>query len=1066
MALKFGGLRWRFVALTVLTLIPVFMAGIGLTTYFVYRGQELETRKSEESLLLAAQSYLHSRVETARMDTVFLANSPYVKTLVREHIWGGGRDDTRNLDELLSGFLLAKRIYGQLRILDASGWERYRLDYHDDRVERRSQDQLQLKRNRYYFQEAMRTPAGGVSISRFDLNREQGKISFPVTPMLRFAAPVESRRNEPAGVFILNYFGDWLLDDLVRSMPHGKGFWIVVKDDGTYVHHDRDPGRNWGGPDSLDTGMGLFRDFPEQAATLLRGGAANVRFEGEEWLASARRVSLGRPDENLTLIHLTESPTLMAAFRNISWLIYLVPLGAFLVGLTIALYGGYALSSPLLDLKRTMAGFADGNRALRADVRGHDEIGVLAEIFNDMAERLSMLYENLEGQVRMRAEELGRTNARLARSEAVNAAIIDNTLEGIVTADLQGRIIGFNKAAERIFGYQASEVLGRSASMLQPSPYREEHAKYLERYLQTGEARIIGLGRELTGVRKDGSAFPLHLGISDVTVGEQRFFTAVLRDMTDIRRAEQKLVWSEKRFRATFEQAAVGIAHVGLDGSWLLINDRFCGILGYSREELMVRTFQDITHPEDLEADLELVGKVLAGEIENYNMEKRYIRKVGGIVWVNLTVSLLRDAHGKPVHFISVVEDITERKRTDEALRRTRLSIDRSREGIYWVRPDGTFFDVNEGAGRLLGIAREELLHMGLGDVDPDFDTAGWAERFKEHKALGGMRFESRHYRVGGEPIPVEVVTYYQEFGGEEFLCCFVSDISARKEAESRLIEAKEEAERAREGAEAASQAKSNFLASMSHELRTPLNAIIGFAEVMQDKYFGPLTEKQEEYVGDILQSGQHLLSLINDILELSKIEAGKMELQPSLFDLDLLLNTSLIYIREKAARHGIELRLGLEQGLGMISADERKIKQVVFNLLSNASKFTPDGGSIELSARRESAKEVRNLVPEPLRDDLCAASGDWVVVSVADSGIGLCDEDLQKVFEEFYQVRSGRTGKTPGTGLGLPLSAQLLRLHGGTIWAESAGEGRGSRFVFVLPADGREESHPVGTEE
>jgi signal transduction histidine kinase len=316
------------------------------------------------------------------------------------------------------------------------------------------------------------------------------------------------------------------------------------------------------------------------------------------------------------------------------------------------------------------------------------------------------------------------------------------------------------------------------------------------------------------------------------------------------------------------------------------------------------------------------------------------------------------------------------------------------------------------------------------------------------------MRFEARHRRAGGTLIPVEVVTYYQEFDGEQFLCCFVSDIGQRKDAEQKLIRARDEAEQARQTAEAASQAKSNFLASMSHELRTPLNAIIGFAEVMQDKYFGPLTAKQEEYVGDILQSGHHLLSLINDVLELSKIEAGKMELQPSRLDLDMLLSTSLIYIREKASRHGIDLRLDLRPDLGLINADERKIKQVVFNLLSNASKFTPDGGSIVLSARRLSAEEARGMVPEPLRGGLSKEDGDWLEVAVTDSGIGLREHDLQKVFEEFYQVSAGRTGKTPGTGLGLSLSAQLLALHGGAIWAESRGEGQGSRFAFVLPAD------------
>lgn len=1064
MALKISGIRWRLVALTVLTLIPVFAAGLGLTTYFVYRGQEQGTLRQEEALLQAAQTYLSGRIEIARRDALFLADSPAVRTLLAPG--PSAASESSALEALLSGFLLAKRIYGQLRVIDAGGWERYRLDYADGRVVRAPADRLQFKRERYYFREAMQIPPGEVYVSRFDLNRENGKITLPATSMLRIASPIADAAGNRLGVFVINYFGERLLNDLVQAMPHNTGYWVMVRSDGSYVYHDRDPGRNWGGPDDLDTGMGLFRDYPVQAATLIQGRSAELEMAGRTWLASPLPLDLGNPRDELTLIHFAEKPTFAAAFRNISRLVLLVPVAAFFVALVFALYGGAALSRPLLGLTRTMSAFSAGDRTQRASVRSRDEIGLLARIFNDMAERLNLLYENLEDQVRRRTEELEWTNARLARSEATNSAIIDKTMEGIVSADLQGRIIGYNKAAERIFGYTAAEVLGQNVTVLQPSPYREEHSKYVERYLRTGVAHIIGRDRELAGRRKDGTVFPLRLGISEVVVGQQRFFTALLQDMTEIRRAEKELRWSERRFRATFEQAAVGIAHVGLDGSWLRFNDKLCDIVGYSREELMGRTFQDITHPDDLAADLELVRRVLDGEIENYSMEKRYFRKGGDIVWVNLTVSLLRDDAGEPAHFISVLEDITERRRTDENLRRTRLSIDSSGEGIYWVRPDGSFFDVNEGAARLLGIPRTELLGMGLGDLDPDFDRAGWPRRFEEHKEKGGMSFEARHRRAGGALIPVEVVTYYQEFGGEEFLCCFVSDISRRKDAEQRLIHAKEEAEGARAAAEAASQAKSNFLASMSHELRTPLNAIIGFAEVMQDKYFGPLTDKQEEYVEDILQSGQHLLSLINDILELSKIEAGKMELRTSRFELEPLLSSSLIYVREKAARHGIELRLDLAADLGAVEADERKIKQVVFNLLSNAAKFTPDGGSITLAARRGPARELLAGVPEDQRAALRPGAGDWLEIGVTDTGVGLGGDDLQKVFEEFYQVRSGRTGKTPGTGLGLALSGQLLRLHGGAIWAESEGEGRGSRFVFVFPADQRSEEPPRAASE
>jgi signal transduction histidine kinase len=228
---------------------------------------------------------------------------------------------------------------------------------------------------------------------------------------------------------------------------------------------------------------------------------------------------------------------------------------------------------------------------------------------------------------------------------------------------------------------------------------------------------------------------------------------------------------------------------------------------------------------------------------------------------------------------------------------------------------------------------------------------------------------------------------------------------------------------------ELASMHKSEFLANMSHELRTPLNAIIGFSEVLAEQLFGELNERQIEYAHDILTSGQHLLSLINDILDLSKVEAGRMELEVSTFSLREALENGLTMLKERAGRHDIALGLEIEDGLDAIEADERKVKQVVFNLVSNAVKFTPDGGRVELSARR---------------------TGDGVEVAVRDTGVGIAPEDLPHVFDEFRQV--GRAeAKSEGTGLGLPLAKRFAELHGGMLWVESE-PGRGSTFAFVLP--------------
>ncbi len=319
------------------------------------------------------------------------------------------------------------------------------------------------------------------------------------------------------------------------------------------------------------------------------------------------------------------------------------------------------------------------------------------------------------------------------------------------------------------------------------------------------------------------------------------------------------------------------------------------------------------------------------------------------------------------------------------------------------------------GPGAYVGPNRENLIESGVRAILA-------VPMVREDQLIGCLGVTRNQ---PGE-FPTETIELLRTFATQSALAIQNARLFQEVEDKSRQLEA-------------ASRHKSEFLANMSHELRTPLNAIIGFSEVLLERMFGDLNEKQEEYLRDIYTSGQHLLSLINDILDLSKIEAGRMELEPAAFDLPTTIENALTLVRERAGRRSIALHQAVDRRVSQIPGDERKIKQVLLNLLSNALKFTPEGGRVEVRAR--------------LVDGMAE-------VSVADTGIGIAPQDQEAVFEEFRQVGTAAK-KVEGTGLGLALSRKLIELHGGRIWLDSE-VGAGSTFTFTLPLS---DAGPRGSE-
>jgi PAS domain S-box-containing protein len=507
------------------------------------------------------------------------------------------------------------------------------------------------------------------------------------------------------------------------------------------------------------------------------------------------------------------------------------------------------------------------------------------------------------------------------------------------------------------------------------------------------------------------------------------------------RAAERAVTESEKRFRAVVEDQTDLICRFGLDGILTFVNGAYCRFHGKTKEELVGTSFFDNLHHPD--ADVLLASfNALSKEEPVICFDHRSRGAEGNILWQQHTIRRLFSENGEAVEFQAVLQDITLRKQSEQAVRASEKKY-RSLVGnipdAAWTATAGLeLVYISDNVAKILGCQPEELVSGG---------GRAWLERIHPNDR---MAVEEAFQRLFTHGEPFEAEYRMRRKNGEWTWVCsrapasrwadgvacadgLLSDISQRKHTERALQAAKE-------SAESANRAKSQFLANMSHELRTPLNAIIGFSEMLVERTFGELNERQLKYSRNIYNSGRHLLQLINDILDLSKVEAGRVELTPSSFDVRGALQSAIGIAKALAHKKRISLHLDVSPEVQTVFADEGKFKQVLYNLLSNAIKFTPEGGNVTITAASE---KLSNQVEEI----------EALKVMVADTGIGIHLRDQERIFKEFEQIDSSYSRKQSGTGLGLTLTKKLVEIHGGRIWVESEGiEGKGSRFIFRLP--------------
>src|SRR3712207_296855 len=287
---------------------------------------------------------------------------------------------------------------------------------------------------------------------------------------------------------------------------------------------------------------------------------------------------------------------------------------------------------------------------------------------------------------RQLSEELRKTEARYR-------TVLDAAFDAIVTITPDGIVKWFNRGAERIFGHSAEEIIGQPVTLLMPDRYRDLCVAGLHQYLRTGQARVMGGTTELVGLRKDGSEFPIEMSLGETLEDGERLFTGVIRDITERKRTNDALREARDRFRSVFDHAPIGMAVVSLEGRYSQVNRSLCEILGCSEGELLATTWQEITHPDDMAASLAYAHRIIEGEIPRYHLEKRFLHADGHTVWASLSVSLVRDAEGEPLYFVSQIQDVTERKRFEESLeqliRQHEMVLKSAGEGIFGLRSEG-----------------------------------------------------------------------------------------------------------------------------------------------------------------------------------------------------------------------------------------------------------------------------------------------------------------------------------------------------------------------------------------
>lgn len=660
-----------------------------------------------------------------------------------------------------------------------------------------------------------------------------------------------------------------------------------------------------------------------------------------------------------------------------------------------------------------------------------DELGAIREVV--------LMHEDITE--RKHAEEM------LRLSEARYRSVVETSPDAIALVGLDARVIMANQLAAEIFGYDSADEMAGVNVLGLVAPVDRGRAQENLRKRITLEI-TEGRNTEYLLLRKDGHTFPAELSSSALVDDDGRplAVTIIARDITERKQAEE-------RFRAVFDGAPVGISLIDREGRYIAVNPIRREMLGYSEEELLGRHYQEFTHPEDVEDDLRINAEAREQGRNHYQLEKRFVRSDGSVAWTRITVSMVRNDEGEIQYSISLAEDITDRKRAEEALAELfqlervarenveKLAAERAAilgqvaEGIIIADPDGRITFVNEVAHRIHGVNELDVPVESYPDVYHLFTMDGAPYPPDETPLARAVRkgetVVDAEWRIR-QPDETEVVAQGSatpvvgEDGDRLGAVVTFRDVTAQHEVERQ---------------------KDDFLSAVAHDLRTPLTSIKGRIQLVRRRA-ERAARQPATFLEDLERidvSATKMVTLINELLDVANIQIGRpLNLVRRPVDLVDLARSVAAEHQQAAGEHRILVEASVPELVG--KWDATRLERVLANLLSNAIKYSPRGGNITVGVAR--VKDEVGAEPGPRPG---GTRRRWAVLEVKDQGVGIPAEDLPRIFERFHRGENV-TGKIPGTGIGLAAVREIVRQHGGSVTVESE-EGVGTTFLVRLPA-------------